>query len=98
MKEDTRQFLKKMEKELQQQEQKIAPAFEDPESLETGPEPEAYSNFANDYGKALSQFAHHGGDSPEKEEDGAITVLMLVASILSLSVVCVMLFWLQVWM
>ena len=102
MKEDTKQILENMEKELMREalreEQEAGPAFEDPDVLETGPEPEVYSNFANDYGKELAQFAESGGDLQEEKDESVITILMLVACILSLSIICVMLYWLQIWM
>ena len=102
MKEDTKEILEEMEKELMlealREEQEAGPAFEDPDVLETGPEPEVYSNFANDYGRELAQFAENGGQVQEEEDDSVITILMLIACILSLGIICVMLYWLQAWM
>ena len=73
MKEDTKQILENMEKELMREalreEQEAGPAFEDPDVLETGPEPEVYSNFANDYGKELTRFAESGGELQEEKEE-----------------------------
>ena len=101
MKEDTKQILESLEKELMQEalreEQEAGPAFEDPDVLETGPEPEVYSNFANDYGNELTRLAESGGELPEEREDNVITILMLIACILSLSIICVMLYWLRAW-
>ena len=102
MKEDTKEILEKMEKELMREalleEQEAGPAFEDPDVLETGPEPEVYSNFANDYGRELAQFAENGEAAQTEENDSVLTILMLIASILSLGIICVMLYWLQAWM
>ena len=102
MKEDTKEILEEMEKELMREalreEQEAGPAFEDPDVLETGPEPEVYSNFANDYGRELARFAENGGQVQEEEDDSVITILMLIACILSLGIICVMLYWLQAWM
>ena len=102
MKEDTKEILEEMGKELMREalreEQEAGPAFEDPDVLETGPEPEVYSNFANDYGRELAQFAENGGQVQEEEDDSVITILMLIACILSLGIICVMLYWLQAWM
>ncbi|MBQ3146274.1 MAG: hypothetical protein IJB91_00940 [Oscillospiraceae bacterium] len=102
MKEDTKQILENMEKELMREalleEQEAGPAFEDPDVLETGPEPKVYSNFANDYGGELARFAESGGQLQEEKEESVITILMLIASILSLSIICVMLYWLHAWM
>ena len=99
MKEDTKQILENMEKELMREalreEQEAGPAFEDPDVLETGPEPEIYSNFANDYGKELTRLAE--SELPEEKEDNVTTILMLIACILSLSIICVMLYWLRAW-
>ena len=101
MKEDTKEILEEMEKELMREalreEQEAGPAFEDPDVLETGPEPEVYSNFANDYGRELAQFAENGGEVQTEEDDNIITVLMLVACILSLGIIFVMLYWLRAW-
>ena len=102
MKEDTKQILENMEKELMREalleEQEAGLAFEDPDVLETGPEPEVYSNFANDYSGELARFAESGGEGQEEKEDNVITILMLIACILSLGIICVMLYWLQIWM
>ena len=102
MKEDTKEILEEMEKELMREalleEQEAGPAFEDPDVLETGPEPEVYSNFANDYGRELAQFAENGEEAQAEGNDSVLTILMLIASILSLSIICVMLYWLQAWM
>ena len=102
MKEDTKEILEEMEKELMREalleEQEAGPAFEDPDVLETGPEPEVYSNFANDYGRELTQFAENGEAAQAEENDSVLTILMLIASILSLGIICVMLYWLQAWM
>ena len=101
MKEDTKQILENMEKELMKEalreEQEAGPAFEDPDLLETGPEPEVYSNFANDYGKELTRFAEGGGELPKEQEDNVTTILMLIACILSLGIICIMLYWLRAW-
>ena len=102
MKEDTKQILDNMERELMKEalreEQESGPAFDDPDVLETGPEPEVYSNFANDYGGALARFAENGDELTAEKEENITTILMLIASILSLSIICVMLYWLQIWM
>ena len=99
MKEDTKQILDNMERDLMKEalreEQESGPAFDDPDVLETGPEPEVYSNFANDYGKELTRLAE--SELPEEKEDNVTTILMLIACILSLSIICVMLYWLRAW-
>lgn len=102
MKEDTKEILEEMEKELLREalleEQEAGPAFEDPDVLETGPEPEIYSNFANDYGRELAQFAENGGQLIPEQNDSITVILMLIACILGLGIICVMLYWLQAWM
>ena len=102
MKEDTDQILEELEKELLKEalleEQEAGPAFEDPDVLETGPEPEVYSNFANDYGRELAQFAENGGELPEEKNDSVTVILMLIACILGMGIICVMLYWLQAWL
>lgn len=100
MNDDTKDLLKMFEKELEaealREEQEAGPAFEDPDNLETGPAPDVYSNFANDYGRELQEFADNGGETDQPQ--GSLIVLMLIASILSLGIICVMLYWLQAWM
>lgn len=99
MNDDTKDLLKMFEEELEaealREEQEAGPAFEDPDTLETGPAPEVYSNFANDYGRELQEFADNGG---ETQPQGGLIVLMLIATILSLGIIAVMLYWLQGWM
>ena len=100
MNQDTKDLLKQFEEELEaealREEQEAGPAFDDPDTLETGPAPEVYSNFANDYGRELRSFAENGGE--EAQPQGGIIVLMLIATILSLGIIGVMLYWLQAWM
>lgn len=102
MKDETKNLLKEYEKELMaeslREEQEAGPAFEDPDVLEVGPAPEVYSNFANDYGRELQEFADNGGELEEDRQDNVLTVLMLIATILSLGIIGVMLYWLQSWM
>ena len=102
MKKDTQEYLEEAQLELQKEalreEQEAGPAFEDPDALEIGPDPKVYSNFANDYNQELTQFAETGKAAAPKQEDNLLVVLMLIASILSLSIICVMFYWLQAWM
>jgi len=102
LKDDTKDLLKEFEKELMREalleEQEAGPAFEDPDTLETGPAPEVYSNYANDYGRELTRFAENGGEEPQENADGSLVILMLIACILSLGIIGVMLYWLQSWM
>ena len=102
MKDETKDLLEEYEKELMaeslREEQEAGPAFEDPDVLEVGPAPEVYSNFANDYGRELQEFAENGGEEAETQGDSILTVLMLIATILSLGIIAVMLYWLQSWM
>ena len=102
MKDETKDLLEEYEKELMaeslREEQEAGPAFDDPDVLEVGPAPEVYSNFANDYGRELQEFAENGGELEEDRKDNILTVLMLVATILSLGIIAVMLYWLQYWM
>ena len=96
MKEETKDILAEFEKELLAEElleEQEGPAFEDPDVLETGPEPEVYVNYANDYGEALQEFAESGGEL--SREDSGLIVWMLIASILCLGIIGVMLYWLQ---
>lgn len=77
------------------EEQGDGPAFANLDTLETGPEPEVFSNFANDYGRERSR--RKGGKFAAQENDSVMIILMLIACILSLGIICVMLFWLQAW-
>ena len=102
MKDDTKDLLKEFEKELMREalleEQEAGPAFDDPDILETGPAPEVYSNYANDYGRELAEFAENGGEDTRDHTDSSLVILMLIACILSLGIIGVMLYWLQAWM
>jgi len=97
--EDTKDLLKMFERALEaealREEQEAGPAFDDPDTLETGPAPEVYSNCANDYGQELQEFAENGGE--EDESQSTLIILMLIATILSLGIIGVMLYWLQAW-
>ena len=102
MNDETKDLLQEYEKELMaealQEEQEAGPAFEDPDVLDVGVEPDIYSNFANDYGRELQEFAESGGEEQEDRKESILTVLMLIATILSLGIITVMLYWLQSWM
>ena len=102
MKDEAKDLLEEYEKELMAEEAleelEAGPAFEDPDVMEVGPAPEVYSNFANDYGRELQEFAENGGETEEDRNDNILTVLMLIATILSLGIIAVMLYWLQGWM
>mgnify|MGYP007053704138 FL=1 len=90
MRDDTKQELERLERELLAQEpeedvlddavirelmEETEPAFEDPDFIHTPREPMVYCNYSNDYGRDLKQFAESGGQEPEKKEDFALISL-----------------------
>ena len=96
------EVLEKIEQELLYEalleDQKTELDFENPDVLETGPEPEVYSNFANDYGREQTQSAENGAQQQSQANDSVTIILMLISCILGLGIICVMLFWLQAWL
>ena len=69
-----------------------APAFEDPDKIHE-PEELVYSNFANDYGKELQE---EEAEEQEKKayEDRLQIILMITASVLSLGIIGILIYWL----
>ena len=109
MRDDTKQELERLERELLAQEpeedvlddavirelmEETEPAFEDPDFIHTPREPMVYCNYSNDYGRDLKQFAESGGQEPEKEEDKLLIGLMIAASGLCLGIIGVLIYWL----
>ena len=109
MRDDTKQELERLERELLDQEpeedildgaiiqdlmQETEPAFEDPDMIHTPKEPMVYCNYSNDYGRDLKQFAESGGQEPEKKEDKLLIGLMIAASGLCLGIIGVLIYWL----
>ncbi len=71
------------------------PAFDDPDTIR---EPEGgmvYSNYANDYGKELQNFAETGAVEESKKNDKVIIGLMIAASVLCAGIIGILLYWLN---
>ena len=109
MRDDTKQELERLERELLAQEleedilddvgmpeliQETEPAFEDPDFIHFPMEPMIYCNYSNDYGRDLKQFAESVGQEPEKKEDKLLVGLMITASGLCLGIIGVLIYWL----
>lgn len=69
-----------------------APAFEDPEKIHE-PEELIYSNFANDYGKDMQNEAEEVL-AKKAAEDRLHIILMITASVLSLGIIGILIYWL----
>lgn len=69
-----------------------APAFEDPEKIHE-PEELIYSNFANDYGKDMQNEAEEA-QAKKAAEDRLHIILMIAASVLSLGIIGILIYWL----
>ena len=109
MRDDTKQELERLERELLAQEpeedvlddaviralmEETEPAFEDPDFIHTPREPMVYCNYSNDYGWDLKRCAESGGQEPEKKEDKLLIGLMIAASGLCLGIIGVRIYWL----
>ena len=109
MRDDTKQELERLERELLAQEpeedvlddavirelmEETEPAFEDPDFIHTQRKKMVYCNYSNDYGRDLKQFAESGGQEPEKKEDKLLIGLMIAASGLCLGIIGVLIYWL----
>ena len=69
-----------------------APAFEDPDKIHE-PEELIYSNFANDYGKEMQDEAEEA--QAKKAAEGRLQIiLMITASVLSLGIIGLLIYWL----
>lgn len=68
------------------------PAFEDPDEIHE-PEELIYSNFANDYGKDMLDEEAEAQEKKEAE-DRLHIILMITASVLSLGIIGLLIYWL----
>ena len=69
-----------------------APAFEDPDKIRE-PEELIYTNFANDYGKEMQEEAEEEM-AKKAAEDRLHIILMITASVLSLGIIGILVYWL----
>ena len=99
MKQDTRDALKRFEEELlaeaRLEELAAGPAFEDPDQIFEPEEKMIYCNYANDYGRALREFAESGGKSPAKSKDRGITGLMVTVCLQCAAILGVLIYMLE---
>ena len=95
MKDDTREELERLEKELLEQEPVqeeedllddellrevfAEPAFEDMEQIHEPEEPMVYCNFSNGYGRDLEQTEENEEEQPEKEKDDKVNIGLMIA-------------------
>ena len=109
MKDDTREELERLEKELLEQEPEqeellddellrtvfAEPAFEDMDQIHEPEEPMVYCNFSNGYGRDLEQSEEYEEEQPEQSKADKVNIgLMIAASVLCLGIIGVMIFWL----
>ena len=108
MKDDTREELERIEKELLAQEPEAEdilddvliqevlaePAFEDMDEIKEPDEPMIYCNFSNDYGRDLELPAEEEKKQELAKADKVGMGLMIGASALALGIIIVMIYWL----
>ena len=108
MKDDTREELERIEKELLAQEPRdedilddelirevlAEPAFEDMDEIKDPEEPLVYCNFSNDYGRDLEKNATNETKEKLSKSDKVDIGLMIAASALALGIIIVMIYWL----
>lgn len=108
MKDDAREELERIEKELLAQESRdedilvdelirevmAEPAFEDMDEIKDPKEPLVYCNYSNDYGRGLEEPADNSTKSNLSKADKVDIGLMLAASALALGIIAVMIYWL----
>ena len=78
---------------LDEPEETVAPAFDDPQTIHEPDTPMVYCNYSNDYGRELETFADTG-EAPKKKTDKVSLGLMITACLLTLGIVGVLVYWL----
>lgn len=108
MKDETREELERIEKELLAQEPQeedvlddelirevlAEPAFEDMDEIKDPEEPLVYCNYSNDYGRGREESAENGEKESLSKSDKVDMGLMIAASALALGIIIVMIYWL----
>ena len=108
MKDDTREELERIEKELLAQEPQeedilddelirevlAEPAFEDMDEIKDPEEPLVYCNYSNDYGRDLEKNDTLDTKENLSKSDKVDIGLMIAASALALGIIIVMIYWL----
>ena len=109
MKDDTREELERIERELLAQEPQdedilddelvrevmAVPAFEDMDEIKDPEEPLVYCNYSNDYGRGLEEPAEDSTKAKLSKTDKVDIGLMLASSALALGIIAVMIYWLS---
>ncbi len=71
------------------------PAFEDPDKTEISDEPVVYCNYSNDYGNEPQMSEEEEAAlRKKKKDDKTIMGLMITATVLSMGIVGVLVYWL----
>jgi len=118
VKDDTREELERIEKELLTESDMPAftkdepldedsaleaivqefsgPAFDDPMEIHEPEEPMVYCNYNNDYGNDTPGAAPAEEETPKKEPDKVVIGLMIAVCCLSLGIIGVLAYWLNV--
>jgi len=108
MKDETREELERIEKELLAQEPQeedilddelirevlAEPAFEDMDEIKDPEEPLVYCNYSNDYGRDLEKTAAPDTKENLSKSDKVDIGLMIASSALALGIIFVMIYWL----
>lgn len=109
MKDDTREELERIEKELLAQEPEkediladdlirevlAEPAFEDMDEIKDPEGPMVYCNYSNDYGRDLEEPDEEPDKKAEISKSDKVDIgLMIASSALSLGIIIVMIYWL----
>lgn len=108
MKDETREELERIEKELLAQEPQeedilddelirevlAEPAFEDMDEIKDPEEPLVYCNYSNDYGRDFEKNAAPDTKENLSKSDKVDIGLMIASSALALGIIFVMIYWL----
>ena len=80
-------------KDILGEEEPVAPAFDDPQTIHAPKGPMVYCNYSNDYGRDLQEFADTG-EEPKKKTDKVSLGLMITACVLTAGIIGVLIYWL----
>ena len=72
------------------------PAFDDPMEIHEPAEPMVYCNYNNDYGNDLPEAEPTDEETPKKETDKVVIGLLIAACCLTLGIIGVLTYWLNV--
>ena len=108
MKDETREELERIEKELLAQETQeedilddelirdvlAEPAFEDMDEIKDPDEPMVYCNYSNGYGRGLEKNTEPETKAKMSKSDKVDMGLMIASSVLALGIIILMIYWL----